>query len=266
MYIDDETKAKAEKLYNENIKMSTHYAKKFAGYIKFGVIEYDDLIQTAQLSLWKACLTFDDTKGHKFFTYASRCLMNDLIMFKNKSFKEDHEDYISYNNEIGGGDDGESTFLDILLGEEGIDDTIQSNIFIKDSMESLKDYYKFEGKDNLAEIVDNIIKGYTLDELIEIFGYDRKHIKSCYELIKYLLEKEPGLYDVLSVKVEIYRNHKDFIVKAKRVLREYTSQKDGIKESFTYKDSSELAFKKLKDSGYNTLVNELRKKENNANK
>lgn len=133
-------------------------------------------------------------------------------------------------------------------------------------MESLKDYYKFEGKDNLAEIVDNIIKGYTLDELIEIFGYDRKHIKSCYELIKYLLEKEPGLYDVLSVKVEIYRNHKDFIVKAKRVLREYTSQKDGIKESFTYKDSSELAFKKLKDSGYNTLVNELRKKENNANK
>lgn len=263
MYIDDETRVKAEKLYNDNIKMSTHYAKKFAGYIKFGVIEYDDLIQTAQLSLWKACLTFDDTKGHKFFTYASRCLMNDLIMFKNKSFKEDHEDYISYNNDISG-EEGESTFLDILLGEEGIDESVQSNIFIKDSMENLKDYYKFEGKDELAEIVDNIIKGYTIDELIEIFNYDRKHIKSCYELIKYLLEKEPGLYDVLSVKVEIYRNHKDFVVKAKRALKEYNS-KDSSRESFTYKDNAELAFKKLKDSGYDTLVNSLRR-DNNDNK
>lgn len=263
MYIDDETRVKAEKLYNDNIKMSTHYAKKFAGYIKFGVIEYDDLIQTAQLSLWKACLTFDDTKGHKFFTYASRCLMNDLILFKNKSFKEDHEDYISYNNDISG-EEGESTFLDILLGEEGIDESVQSNIFIKDSMENLKDYYKFEGKDELAEIVDNIIKGYTIDELIEIFNYDRKHIKSCYELIKYLLEKEPGLYDVLSVKVEIYRNHKDFVVKAKRALKEYNS-KDSSRESFTYKDNAELAFKKLKDSGYDTLVNSLRR-DNNGNK
>lgn len=263
MYIDDETRLKAEKLYNDNIKMSTHYAKKFAGYIKFGVIEYDDLIQTAQLSLWKACLTFDDTKGHKFFTYASRCLMNDLIMFKNKSFKEDHEDYISYNNDIGG-EEGESTFLDILLGEEGIDESVQSSIFIKDSMENLKDYYKFEGKDELAEIIDNIIKGYTIDELIEIFNYDRKHIKSCYELIKYLLEKEPGLYDVLSVKVEIYRNHKDFVVKAKRALKEYNS-KDSSRESFTYKDNAELAFKKLKDSGYDTLVNSLRR-DNNGNK
>lgn len=257
MYVDEEKKAKAEKLYNENIKMATHYANKFSTYIKYGVLDYDDLLQTANLSLWKACLTFDDTKGHKFFTYASRCLLNDLIMFKNKSFKEDREDYISYDSKVQ--DEQDSTFIDLLLGDVSLEESMASELFINEVVEKIKDYYLFEGKDQYIPIIDNILNHYSVKELIEVFDYERKQIKNCFDVMKYAFSKDTDDLDVFEIKVKIYRNYKDYIIKARKVLREYDESKDGSKKQFKYFTNAEVALSKLRDEGYSTLVNKLLK-------
>lgn len=257
MYVDEEKKAKAERLYNENIKMATHYANKFSTYIKYGVLDYDDLLQTANLSLWKACLTFDDTKGHKFFTYASRCLLNDLIMFKNKSFKEDREDYISYDSKVQ--DEQDSTFIDLLLGDVSLEESMTSELFINEVVEKIKDYYLFEGKDQYIPIIDNILNHYSVKELIEVFDYERKQIKNCFDVMKYAFSKDTDDLDVFEIKVKIYRNYKDYIIKARKVLREYDESKDGSKKQFKYFTNAEVALSKLRDEGYSTLVNKLLK-------
>lgn len=259
MYVDEEKKAKAEKLYNENIKMATHYANKFSTYIKYGVLDYDDLLQTANMSLWKACLTFDDTKGHKFFTYASRCLLNDLIMFKTKSFKDEREAHLSYDVKVN--DEQESTFIDLLLDFSL--ENISSDIFLKESIELAKDYYRFEGKDQYVDIINNILNHYSIKELIEVFGYERKHIKNCYEVIDYLINRDSDIIDVLEVKAQIYRNYKDFMIKARKALKEDNDNskklnQDSKKILFKYYSNADEAYKRLKDEGYTNLVNKLK--------
>lgn len=256
MYVDEEKKAKAEKLYNENIKMATHYANKFSTYIKYGVLDYDDLLQTANLSLWKACLTFDDTKGHKFFTYASRCLLNDLIMFKNKSFKEDREDYISYDSKVQ--DEQDSTFIDLLLGDVSLEESMASELFINEVVDKIKDYYLFEGKDQYIPIIDNILNHYSVKELIEVFDYERKQIKNCFDVMKYAFSKDSNESDVFEIKVKIYRYYKDYVIKARKVLREYDESKDGSKKQFKYFTNAEVALSKLRDEGYSSLANKLK--------
>lgn len=46
-----------------------------------------DLQQIGMLGLWKACLTFDDSKGYQFSTYASRCICNEVLMHFRKEKK-----------------------------------------------------------------------------------------------------------------------------------------------------------------------------------
>lgn len=259
MYIDEETKQSAEKLFNDNIKMTQHFAKKFYPFMKFGVYEYDDLIQTANLSLWKACLTFDQSKGHKFFTYASRCIMNDLIMFKNKSFKEDREDYISYNSEVQ--QDEETTFIDLFFTDfdPKLDD-VTSSLFLEDLENKVKSYFLFEQKEKYLSIIENMLKSYSIKELIEIFDYDRKDVKFCFEIVKYLINKESIEDDVLIVKVNIYNNFKDYVIKARRLLKEHEGTKENPNDILKYYSPAELAYNILKNNGYSLLVNEIKSK------
>lgn len=260
MYIDEERRASAEKLFNDNIKMTSHFAKKFYSNMKFGVYEYDDLIQTANLSLWKACITFDPNKGHKFFTYASRCIMNDLIMFKNKSFKEDREDYISYNSEVQS--EEETTFLDLYFTDfDSATDKVTSGLFLEDLEDKIKTYYLFEQKDNYLSIIDNMLKHYSIKELIDIFDYERKDVKNCFEVLRYLINKESPYEDVLTVKVNIYKYYKDFLTKSRKILKEHEASKENSKIKrtvFKYYTNAEEAYSKLKQEGYSSLANKLK--------
>ena len=262
MYIDEEKRLATEKLFNDNVKMTSHFAKKFYSNMKFGVYEYDDLMQTANLSLWKACLTFDQSKGHKFFTYASRCIMNDLLMFKNKSFKENREDYISYNSEVQSEED--TTFLDLYFTDFDIStDKITSGVFLDDLQKKVETYYLFEGKDWYIQIIRNMLEYYSMRELIEIYDYEKRDVKNCFELLKYMINKDYSIDDVLEVKVKIYTYYPDYIVKSRKVLREHEASKEKSKvkrEAFKYYTDAEVAYDKLKKEGYSVLVNKLKNK------
>ena len=47
----------------------------------------DDLIQEGMMGLWKACETFDETRGLAFSTYAVVCIRNQMGMFMRKENK-----------------------------------------------------------------------------------------------------------------------------------------------------------------------------------
>ena len=62
----------------EHIGLVYHIAKKYTN------IEFDDAISAGSLGLVKAANTFDESRGFKFATYASRCINNEILMFLRK--------------------------------------------------------------------------------------------------------------------------------------------------------------------------------------
>ena len=246
--ITDEQKLKAEELFEKHSKMATYYASKFYKYITYGVFTKEDLDQTAMLSLWKACLNFDETKGFKFFTYCSRILLNELILFKNKSFKYDNEAYISYNASINS-DEGDQTFIDILedkcVNQVNSDD-LDFNVFLNESLEHINSFLMFEKLPNKIEIIEKLIECFSVKELITIYNYDKKDIMYCQKLLKYVLTTN-NLNNVFTVKYKIYDEYNDYVLKTQYILRR-----------LDYSDPEVKAYSILINNNYSKLVKMLK--------
>ena len=245
--ITDEQKLKAQELFEKHSKMATYYASKFYKYISYGVFTKEDLDQTAMLSLWKACLNFDETKGFKFFTYCSRILLNELVGVKNKSFKYDNEAYISYNAQING-EDGDSTFIDIL-GENytHIDnsDDLDINILLDESLNHIKSYLLFENSLNKLDIIDKLVDCYTVKELVTIYDYDRKEILYCQKLLKHALTSNENT--VFNIKYRIYDDYNNYLLKTRHILRK-----------LDFSDPENKAYSILINNNYSGLVKKLK--------
>ena len=48
---------------------------------------YDDLLQEAKLGLWKACMTYDATKGYNFSTLACTCIERRILNYAEKDLR-----------------------------------------------------------------------------------------------------------------------------------------------------------------------------------
>lgn len=246
--ITEEQKQKAMKLYEQHAKMATYYASKFYKYISYGVLTKEDLDQTAALSLWKACLSFDETKGFKFYTYCSRILLNELVLFKNKSFKYDNEAYISYNAKVNG-DDTDSSFLDIL-GEKYTSnyyEDMDTEMFLNDVSSHISSYLLFENSENKIAIIEKLLECYNIKELTTIFDFQRKDVIYCQKLLKYVITNYENTKTVFTVKYKIYDDHKDYVQKARHLLKK-----------LNYEDEEEKAYSILLNNNYNSLVNKLK--------
>lgn len=247
--ISEEQKQKAEKLYEQHARMATYYASKFYKYISYGVLTKEDLDQTAALSLWKACLSFDETKGFKFYTYCSRILLNELVLFKNKSFKYDNEAYISYDAKVKS-ENSSSSFLDILGEEYSSDlhyDNIDTNIFLEDIASHINSYLLFEGDEEKLSIIEKLLECYNIKELTTIFDFQRKDIIFCQKLLKYVITNYQNLKDVFTVKYKIYDSYKDRIQRTRHLLKK-----------LNYYDEENKAYSILLNNNYSNLVNKLK--------
>lgn len=69
----------AERRFHENFKLAPYFARKWC--MSFPSYYREDVYSEAWLGLWKACLTFDETKGAKFATYAGSVITRQLAMF-----------------------------------------------------------------------------------------------------------------------------------------------------------------------------------------
>ena len=110
-----------EELYFENEALVYHVLNK-----KFPMSRFDDdFQQIARLGLWKACLSYDETKG-KFSTYAVPCIANQIKMELRKMGRKPIE--VSLEALVKDTDENSETLTisGMLIGEQdvGFVDTI----------------------------------------------------------------------------------------------------------------------------------------------
>lgn len=143
-------------------------------YYNFDIKE--DLISVGFIGLIKAIDSFNFNKNVLFFTYASKCINNEICMFIRKEKFNSHN--LSLNQTIQNLD-GENN---ITIGE----------ILVNDDFDILSHYESIEQHNIIMKILEtlpnrekNIImlyfgfkdnKKYTHKELAEMYGYDQSYI------------------------------------------------------------------------------------------
>ncbi len=112
-------------LVEHNLRLVAHIIKKYCA----NVNEQDDLISIGTIGLIKAVNTFDEEKGIKLATYASKCIENEILMYF-RSQKKSSQD-ISINEPIDSDNEGNPlTLIDIVSVEDTIADDISDKIEI----------------------------------------------------------------------------------------------------------------------------------------
>lgn len=101
------------RLIEHNLRLVAHVVKKYSNTI----YETDDLISIGTIGLIKAVDSFNQEKGIRLATYASRCIENELLMLMRSSKKQSKE--ISLYDPIGSDKEGNTIqLLDICVAEE----------------------------------------------------------------------------------------------------------------------------------------------------
>jgi RNA polymerase sporulation-specific sigma factor len=100
-------------LIEHNLRLVAHIAKKFEGKNE----DRDDLISIGAIGLIKAVQTFNEGKGIKLSTYASRCIENEILMFFRANRRNRGD--ISLYDAVGADREGNSITLLEVLGTEG---------------------------------------------------------------------------------------------------------------------------------------------------
>ncbi|MBQ7140553.1 MAG: RNA polymerase sporulation sigma factor SigK [Bacilli bacterium] len=122
------------KLIEHNLRLVAHIVKKFEN----KNTDNDDLISIGTIGLIKGVDTYKDKHGTRITTYCARCIENEILMYFRSNKKNDKN--ISINESIGYDKEGnEITFIDILKTPNP--DFVE-DIYVKDNIESLKDYIK----------------------------------------------------------------------------------------------------------------------------
>lgn len=124
-------------LIEHNLRLVAHIVKKYTS----NPAEQDDLISIGTIGLIKAVNTFNDNKGIKLATYASKCIENEILMFFRSQKKTSQE--ISISEPIDTDSEGNPlTLMDIISVEDTIADDIDEKIMIRkiyDFIENLDD-------------------------------------------------------------------------------------------------------------------------------
>lgn len=101
------------KLVEHNLRLVAHIVKKYNNLER----DMDDLISIGTIGLIKAVNTYDESKGNRLVTYASRCIENELLMLLRREKKCSKE--VSLYEPIGTDKEGnEISLLDIIHCED----------------------------------------------------------------------------------------------------------------------------------------------------
>jgi RNA polymerase sporulation-specific sigma factor len=107
------------KLIEHNLRLVAHIIKRYYSSIR----EQEDLISIGTIGLIKAAGTFDQEKGARFATYASRCIENEILMHFRNLRKSAQDVFIS--DPIDTDKEGNSlTLQDVMSDDENIFDSI----------------------------------------------------------------------------------------------------------------------------------------------
>lgn len=113
-------------IIERNLRLVAHIIKKYP----VSSAEQEDLISIGTIGLIKAVNTFDDSKGVKLATYASKCIENEILMYF-RSLKKSAQD-VSINEPIDSDGEGNPlTLMDIISVEDVIIDELNDKFMSK---------------------------------------------------------------------------------------------------------------------------------------
>lgn len=101
------------KIIEHNLRLVAHIVKKYSSNSE----EQDDLISIGTIGLIKGINSFDESKGIRLATYASKCIENEILMYFRSKKKSSLE--ISINEPIDSDSEGNPlTLMDIIFVQE----------------------------------------------------------------------------------------------------------------------------------------------------
>lgn len=159
-------------LIEHNLRLVVHIIK------KFDVIgeDPDDLISIGTIGLIKAISTFNQNKGTKLATYASKCIENEILMFLRASKKTKGE--VSLYVPIGIDKEGnEITLMDVLgTDPETVSEKVESFFEEQRLLEKVRKLSKRERK--VLELRYGLFSGLrrTQREIARMLGISRSYV------------------------------------------------------------------------------------------
>ena len=163
------TTEKSVDYFSENRNFSKFILKRYF----YESMYDDDMTQVADLGLWKACMTFNDSKGIKFTAYATRVICNEVLqeirrrkkIIQTVSLDEPISDELS----------------NISLGDCIFDNyDFISEIAIKRSIQNISCSLTHKQK----EIFTLWINGFSRKEIAEKVGCSRRHVNRVIKKLK----------------------------------------------------------------------------------
>ncbi len=116
-------------LVEYNLRLVAHIVKKYQAANR----STEDLLSIGTIGLIKAINTYDESKGNRLVTYASRCIENELLMRLRQERKEARE--VSLYEPIGTDKEGnEINLMDIISND---DESIINNLIVSDGIKKI---------------------------------------------------------------------------------------------------------------------------------
>ena len=161
-----------EKLIEHNLRLVVFLAKK---YENTGV-DLEDLVSIGSIGLIKGINTFSSTKNIKLATYASRCIDNEILMYKKKNKKIKCE--VSIDQALSLDSDGNELHLEDVIGTDK--DIVTRNIEEKSDKEiMIQEVLSLKPRDRDIMILRYGLMGndeFTQKEVAEKLGISQSYI------------------------------------------------------------------------------------------
>ena len=169
--------AKPDKYYSKDyteekiMELNSRLVAKLAWKYLSQNYEFDDLYDIGRIGLIKAIRTFDESKGNKFATYASICVINEIFMHFRKENKE--KECTSLDNPLS--DDGESngnTFSYVMGSDRYM---IEEEIIESEQLECFSKHLQGLGE-RQKKILKLKLEGNTQDQIAGELNISRSYV------------------------------------------------------------------------------------------
>lgn len=160
--------------FTENIKL-VPFAVHQVLHRPVGAVQDDeDLVQVGSIGLWNACLTYDESKGYKFSSYATKCIINEVCLYLRRNVMNQIKT-VSIENIVSKGNEDDST----LTYENSLEDQHTDLIKRMQINEIVKTLTPKE-----KEIFQALYAGNTQSKIAQNLHVTRQHINNIYNNIK----------------------------------------------------------------------------------
>lgn len=163
-----------ESLFNDNTRLVYHiYNTRVKSYVS--ISDKADYIQEGMLGLHKAVETFNPFRNIKFSTYAGKCILNQMLMYKRRNIK--HQAHSKSIYDIVPNTDN-IQYLELLICNNNKNTTEYVH-----TLEAFKKMYGRQTK-NRKKILRLTIAGYKQKEIAEIMSYNKTSVSLALSQMK----------------------------------------------------------------------------------